>query len=37
MPEPLGPMMACVSPDFTVNVTPARIGLVPPSGSLTET
>src|SRR4030095_15143881 len=30
-------MMACVCPAATVSVTPARMGLSPPSGSLTET
>ncbi|CFS49088.1 Uncharacterised protein [Mycobacterium tuberculosis] len=27
MPEPLGPIKACVSPDFTVRSTPRRIGI----------
>src|SRR3954452_20136888 len=33
LPEPLGPMIACVSPERTVRSTPRRISLVPCSVS----
>src|SRR6476661_1844784 len=34
LPEPLGPMMACVSPVLMVRLTPFRISLVPCSVSM---
>ena len=37
LPDPLGPITAWVSPDFTVRSTPLRIGISSPSGVFTET
>src|SRR5690606_41370938 len=31
LPEPLGPMIACTSPERTVRLTPLRISFVPSS------